>query len=122
MTDHSTYPELLKLLLKYNEKLERYRHHIVFNSTYLKLNCIPKGFRIKSHNNINECDLTTTLKKCSTKLMVKTIGFYKRACQSVLSNYDTTHNKLVQKHSMMSILVDSYLSSVFFVTCIHMEV
>ena len=111
MTDHSTYPELLKLLLKYNEKLERYRHHIVFNSTYLKLNCIPKGFRIKSHNNINECDLTTTLKKCSKKLVVKTIGFYKRTCKSVLSNYDATYNKLVQNYPDKVIEASSKLKS-----------
>ena len=86
------YPGLLKQLLKYNEKIERYRHHIVFNSTYLKLNCIPKGFRLKSHNNINECDLTAPLRKCSIKLIAKTIGCYKRKLKSAENEYDSELN------------------------------
>ena len=96
MTNLPSYPGLLKHLLKSSEKVERYRHHITFNSTYLELNVIPKGFRLKSHNNIDECDPAALLKKCSTKLMVKTIGCYKTKLKTALRDFDSTHNKLLQ--------------------------
>ena len=38
MASKQSYLGLLKQLLKYTERVERYRHHVVFNSTYLKLN------------------------------------------------------------------------------------
>ena len=70
-TNLTTYPGLFKYLLKCNEKVERYRHHVVFNTTYLELNVIPKGFCLKSHSHIEDCDRTSLLRKCSKKLMVK---------------------------------------------------
>ena len=92
----SSYKGLLKQLLRYTEKVERYRHHVTFNTTYVQLNYIPKGFRLKSHNNIEECDLSGVLNKCSKKLMIKTIGAFKEKLKSSLSVFDSTFEELTR--------------------------
>ena len=97
MTNRTTYPRLFKHLLKCSEKVERYRHHVVFNTTCLELNVIPKGFRLKSHNNIEDCDPTSLLRKCSKKLMVKTIGCFRTKLDSASKELSSTHNKLLQQ-------------------------
>ena len=59
-------------------KLCRYRHHITFISTYLRLNAIPKGFEVKFHNNWEDIDLSPVLKNCSKKLMARTVNTYRK--------------------------------------------
>ena len=66
-----SYQELRKLVLKSTEKIIRYKHHIVFNLTYVKLKTVPKGFKLRHHNNIVECDSEPVLKRCSKKLIVQ---------------------------------------------------
>jgi len=78
MADSSSYHTLRKLLLKIAEQVSRYQHHIVFISTYIKFNRVPKGFQMRHHSNIEECHTDSILKKCSKKLMLKTIQTYKR--------------------------------------------
>ena len=109
--NRTTYPGLFKYLLKCSEKVERYRHHVVFNTTYLELNVIPKGFRLKSHNNIEDCDPTSLLRKCSKKLMVKTIGCFKTKLDSALKEFSSTHNKLLQQFPEKNIEISSKLKS-----------
>ena len=76
--DSTNYHTLRKSLLKNAEQVSRYIHHIVFISTYVKFNCIPRGFQIRHHNNMEENQTSSILKKCSRKLMLKTIQTYKQ--------------------------------------------
>ena len=62
--------------LKWTDKMVRYQNHLGFIITYLKMKAIPKGFRLKFHNNM-EFDTSTILKNCSIKLMKRTVSFYK---------------------------------------------
>ena len=71
MSKVKSYQELRKLGLRSTEKIIRYKHHIVFNLTYVKLNAVPKGFKLRHHSNIVECDSEPVLKRCSKKLMLK---------------------------------------------------
>ena len=102
------------------DKLNRYRHHIVFLSTYLKLNSVPKGFALKFHNNIAEVDFASVLKNCSKKLMEKTVSTYRNklsACKLFIQkelkecklqipvDYEFVFEKVVQKsQKLMNIL------------------
>ena len=111
MSNRTSYPGLLKKLLKCSEKVERYRHHVVINSTYLELNAIPKGFRLKSHSNIEDCDPSSLLRKCSKKLMVKTIGSFKTKLNSSLEVLTSTHNELLQQFPEKDTEITSKLKS-----------
>ena len=73
MTDYLAYIQSHKRYLKF----DRHEHRIIFISKYLKYRQIPKGFLLPFHNNINFNFHQSLLKKCSRKLMVKTIGHYK---------------------------------------------
>ena len=83
MVDSKSYHDIWKLILKYAENITRFTHHILFISTYVKFNCVPKGFRLRFHNNSRDCDYEPTMLKCSKKLMIKTIGTYKRKLNMV---------------------------------------
>ena len=104
MGDISTYCELRKLCLKYVEKITRYRHHIVFNSTYIKFNLIPKGFKIRHHNNIEGNDIQPVLRKCSKKLIIKAIGAYKRKLKISEKSYNDT--RLMIENQYIDKMVD----------------
>ena len=51
-----------KKLLKLMEKIARYKHHIAFINTYIRLNVIPGRFQLKFHSNIPDLQTAKTLK------------------------------------------------------------
>ena len=69
-------------ILKWTDKKVRYQNHVAFIATYLKIKTIPKGFKLKFHNNLN-LDTSTILKNCSMKLMKRTISFYRKEITSL---------------------------------------
>ena len=70
------FAQIKRNTLKWTDKMVRYQNHLGFIITYLKMKTIPKGFRLKFHNNM-EFDTSTILKNCSIKLMKRTVSFYK---------------------------------------------
>ena len=79
----NVYRKLQRSLLHNAEKSIRYQHHISFISTYIKLNQIPKGFKLKFHNNIDDANYKNILKKCSRKLMSATVAIYKNKLRNI---------------------------------------
>jgi len=75
----ATFQELNRSLLNLVGKIIRYRHHVVFISTYIKYKHVPKGFIMKFHSNLPGLNVDSILKKCSMKLMEKTLLHYKRS-------------------------------------------
>ena len=98
MVSVKSYRKLLNDLLSATEKLERYRHHVVSISTYLNLRCIPKGFHLKAHNNIRECDLGPALKKCSKKNMIKTVKHYQGKLKFLAKDVSCAIEEISEHH------------------------
>ena len=63
------------------------RYHIVFITVYLKLNEVPKGFKIKFHKNIPYGNYKQIIKTCSLKLMSCTISIYKKNVSDTKINF-----------------------------------
>ena len=72
----STFTRYKSKVLRIADKFVRYENHMAFITTYVKANKIPKGFRLKFHNNM-ELNVEGILHKCSIKIMKKTLAFYK---------------------------------------------
>ena len=100
MSNKPNFRKLLNDLLCATAKIERYRHHIVTISTYINLKCIPRGFRLKAHNNINEVDLNPALRKCAIKNMVKTLKHYKVELKRLIDTRITITNKIELHHPL----------------------
>ena len=79
----STFQKLNRSLLKVINKIIRYRHHVVIISTYTKFKKIPKGFRLKFHSNLPGLEMQSILKKCSNKMMEKTLLYYNKTITSL---------------------------------------
>ena len=94
MANNNTYHKLERSLLHNTKKLIRYQHHVSFIMTYIKLNHIPKGFMLKFHNNINDFNYNSILKKCSIKLMSATLAVYKKDLREMKSKVDSTIKKI----------------------------
>ena len=48
---------------------------------------------------MDDCDPTSLLRKCSKKLMVKTIGCFKTKLKSASVEFTSTHDKLRKKEN-----------------------
>ena len=77
MENIKSFQELNRCLLSKIDKMVRYRHHIVYISTYIKFKCLPKGFKLRFHSNLKNLEYNNILTNCSNKLMEKTIAYYK---------------------------------------------
>ena len=69
---------------------------MAFIITYLKMKIIPKGFKLKFHNNL-EFDTSNILKNCSLKLMKRTVSFYKGKVKILQTNIKA-NRELVNIH------------------------
>ena len=94
-------------ILKKTDKLVRYENHMAFINTYIKMKSVPKGFILKFHNNM-DFDVNGILKKCSFKLMKRTLSFYrckiKRLIQEINKSkeiiylrFSIYHNDIIAK-------------------------
>jgi len=68
-------------MLNIADKLIRYKNHIAFINSYIKAKKIPKGFKLKFHNNL-DLNVEPILQKCSLKIMKQTMSFYKTEIKS----------------------------------------
>ena len=91
--------ELRRCILHLAEKYTRCQHHITFISKYIKQRKIPKGFRLKFHCNIANLEYEDKIKKCSLKLMQRTVGNYKRSVLLMKINFDKICEKVNYFHS-----------------------
>ena len=82
------YKELRRRVLHLAEMYTIYQHHIIFISIYMKQRKIPKGFRLKFHCNIANLDYEVTIKKCSLKLIQRTVSNYKRSILTMKREFD----------------------------------
>ena len=84
--DIEEFPNIKRNILKKVDKVTRYQNHTAFISTYLRMDSIPKGFKLKFHNNLG-FDSSGILKKCSRKLMKRTLTYYqnvmKKLCKQI---------------------------------------
>ena len=69
---------------------------MAFIVTYLKMKTIPKGFRLKFHNNL-DFETSNILKNCSTKLMKRTVSFYKGKVRDLQTKIKA-NRELVTQH------------------------
>ena len=65
MANAKSFQELNSTLLCNIKKIIRYQHHTVFLKSYIKFKCSPKGFKLRFHSNLKECDYNTILMNCS---------------------------------------------------------
>ena len=93
MVNTTSFQVLNKSLLQIIVKIIRYRHHIVFISAYLKYKSIQKGFKLKFHSNIPGINTDVILKKCSRKLMEKTLNHHKKSH----ANYEKRSMEVAEK-------------------------
>ena len=93
------YKELHLCILHLTEKYTRYQDHIIFISNYIKQWKIPKGFRLKFHYNIADLEYEDTIKKCSLKLMQRTVSSYKRSILTMKTDIDKILGKVNYFHS-----------------------
>ena len=63
------------------------RYHIVFITAYLKLNEVPKGFKINVHKNIPYGNYKQIIKFCSIKLMACTVGIHNKNLSDTKINF-----------------------------------
>ena len=93
------YKELCHCISHLAEKYTRYQHHIIFISNYIKQQKIPKGFRLKFHCNIANLEYEDTIKKCSLKLMQRTVSNYKCSILTMKTDIDKILGKVNYFHS-----------------------
>ena len=93
------YKELRRRVLHLAEKYTRYQHHIIFISNYIKQRKIAKGFRLKFHFNIANLEYEDLIKKCSLKLMQRTVSIYKRSILTMKTDFDKILGKVNYFHS-----------------------
>ena len=105
MVDGKSFQELNKTLLYIVDKIIRYRHHVAFISTYLKLKSVPKGFKLKFHSNIPDVKMTSVLRNCSFKLMVKIQGYYKTKLKDLEKSYSKIATDIVRSYPDRSLYV-----------------
>ena len=74
--------DIRKKSLRIGSNIVRYHHHVTFISNYLQRGAIPKGFRMKHHHNIPHLVTDDLMRKCSKKLMKRTLGWNKRKLRS----------------------------------------
>ena len=74
--------DIRKKSLRIGSNIVRYHHHVTFINNYLHRGAIPKGFRMKHHHNIPNLITDDVMKKCSKKLMKRTLGWNKRKLRS----------------------------------------
>ena len=91
--------ELRRCILHLAEKYTRCQHHITFISKYIKQRKIPKGFRLKFHCNIANLEYEDKIKKCSLKLMQRTVSNYKRSVLLMKIDFDKICEKVNYFHS-----------------------
>ena len=96
---NSNYHKLHKSLLRYSEDIRRYQLHNAFITIYLNLNEVPKGFRIKFHDNIPYRNYNQILKTCSLKLMAGTVGIYKKNLSDSKINFQNVISTLRETFS-----------------------
>ena len=93
------YKELRHRVLHLAEKHTRYQHHTIFIDNRIKQRKIPKGFRLKFHCNIANLEYEDTIKKCSLKLMQRTVSNYKRSILTMKTDIDKILGKANYFHS-----------------------
>ena len=84
-------------ILKKVDKVIRYQNHTAFIGMYLKMDVIPKGFALKFHNNI-DFDSKVILKKCSKKLMKRTLTHYQEKMKEFCKEIETDEEKISIHH------------------------
>ena len=104
------FEQIKKNILKWSDKVVRYQNHIAFIITYLKMKSIPKGFRLKFHNNLG-FDASTILKNCSTKLMKRTVSFYKDKIKILQNQIRTNKEHLNAQFADKRNEIDTMLSA-----------
>ena len=69
-------------------KIARYKHHIAFINTYIRIRfgVIPRGFQSKFHSNIPDLEITKILRNCSKKLMFKIVSKYNSDIKRILND------------------------------------
>ena len=65
----------------------------------MKQRKISKGFRLKFHCNIANLDYEVTIKKCSLKLIQRTVSNYKRSILTMKREFDKILGKVNYFHS-----------------------
>ena len=106
MSDEPSYQKSHKSLLQLLEKITRYQHHIAFVRAYIELNHISRGFLLKFHSNSNNTSYKFILKNCSRKLMISTVGYYKKLLPPLKVQFDRIKtiiaDKWKEKYDLMS--------------------
>ena len=102
-----SFQELNRTLLYNVDKCIRYQHHIVFLSTYLKFKRLPKGFKLRFHNNIKDLSYNNILKNCSFKLMERTVAHYRRYVKHLIKLIKNISNTMSSNFPDRSVYVKS---------------
>ena len=106
MSDEPSYQKSHKSLLQLLEKITRYQHHIAFVRAYIELKHISRGFLLKFHSNSNNTSYKFILKNCSQKLMISTVGYYKKLLPPLKVQFDRIKtiiaDKWKEKYDLMS--------------------
>ena len=61
---------------------------MIFISNYIKKQKVPKGFRLTFYCYTANVENENTIKKCSSKLMQRTVNNYKRSILTIKTDFD----------------------------------
>ena len=68
-------------------------------SNYIKKQKVPKGFKLMFYCNIANVENENAIKKCSSKLMQRTVSNYKRSISAMNTDFDKILAKIDCFHS-----------------------
>ena len=72
---------------------------MIFISNYINQQKVPKGFILKFHCNISTLEYENIIKKCSLKLIRRTVSNHKRSTLTLKIDFDKILGKVNYFHS-----------------------